>query len=243
MGEAKPLIPDCVDVNHAKQILSIYNEGKEEKAVLMVREHLSSCGACFRQFRRVNIIEEVCSGRLPDNEYLEFIEVVDRVGKERALEKQELQEIYMNFLSKAETIAEESPEDEEISLANDLYERLCDIENERDQRRESFWNNRVFSWGAVAAALTITVLSVGIMLNGPSLNSETRTEVNRELFPGYNDQTAYTPTEADKSARYQDMQQVFTDEFGLPVDKHLEKVYTGPVNNNNEILYSVSMNY
>src|SRR6056297_1571517 len=108
MGEAKPLIPDCVDVNHAKQILSIYNEGKEEKAVLMVREHLSSCGACFRQFRRVNIIEEVCSGRLPDNEYLEFIEVVDRVGKERALEKQELQEIYMNFLSKAETLAEDS---------------------------------------------------------------------------------------------------------------------------------------
>ncbi|HPF15951.1 MAG TPA: hypothetical protein P5107_03875 [Thermotogota bacterium] len=242
MSDSKPLIPDCVDVDHAIEILSIYHNGEKQKAVQMVREHLEYCAACFKQFHCVSVIEEVVTGKHADDVYLEFIEVVDRIGKNRQIEPYELEELYMDFLSGKCLDTDKGYSQEEFDTVCDFYDKLNELIQDEHQGSEKYTKHSFLTWGAVAALITVTVLSVGI-LNTSKLDLANKKAFSEQLvFPSYSEHTAYTPTE-EKSAENTTDNYIVSAQFGLPVDKELEGGYFNPVKNQQNTLFTVSMNY
>jgi hypothetical protein len=237
MSNSRPLIPDCVDVSNAVEILDIYHNGNEKKAVEMVREHLNVCAACFSQFHSVNVIEEIVTGKKADDVYLKFIEVVDKVNQDKELEEYKLEEIYIDFLSGKCSCATEEEKVEELNSANDFYDKLNElIEDENDVQNHN--RSQFFTWTAVAAVVGISILSIGF-LNTSRFGSGASTFKNVK-FPTYNEQTAYTPTSYSNK---EDFNNVLKAQFGLPVDRELENVYSRPSNEDNNILVAVRMDY
>jgi hypothetical protein len=238
MSNSRPLIPDCVDVSNAVEILDIYHTGNEKKAVEMVREHLNICAACFSQFHSVNVIDEIVTGKKADDVYLKFIKVVDRVNQDKELEVYKLEEIYIDFLSGKCSSTDDEDRVEELGVANDFYDKLNElIEDENTTQNQS--KNHIFAWGAVAAVIGISILSVGFI--GTSRfgagNERALKDIN---FPTYNEQTAYTPTSFSNKLGVAGTVKA---NFGLPVDKELENVYSNPGNEDNKILVAVRMNH
>jgi hypothetical protein len=245
MSDSKPLIPDCVDVNHAFQILEIYHNGEEKKAVQMVREHLKYCAACFKQFHCVNIIEEVVTGKQVDDVYLEFIKVVDRVGQNKQIEQYELEELYMDFLSGKCLNSDKGYSEEEYETVQDFYDKLDELIEDEQQAHERYTkHNNFFTWGAVAAVVTITVLTLGI-LNTSKVDLVNKKAFNKQIsFPSYTDQTAYTPTELQtQNVNTADENNIISAQFGLPVDRELEEGYFNPVKIRQNNLFTVSVDF
>jgi len=238
MSDSKPLIPDCVDVNHAIQILDIYHNGEKQKAVNMVREHLSYCAACFKQFHCVSVIEEVVTGKHADDVYLEFIEVVDRIGRNKKIEQYELEELYIDFLSGRCLDSDKGYSEEEYETVQDFYNKLNELIEDEEKVNEKYARHPFFAWGAVAAIVTITVLTVGI-LNTSKMDLVNNKAMNEQItFPSYSEQTAYTPTDDNTGEN-----NIISAKFGLPVDKELENGYFNPVKTKKNNLFTVSMNY
>lgn len=243
MSDSKPLIPDCVDVNHAFQILEIYHNGEEKKAVQMVREHLKYCAACFKQFHCVSVIEEVVTGKHADDVYLEFIEVVDRIGKNKQIEQYELEELYIDFLSGKCLNSDKGYSEEEYEAVQDFYDKLNELIEDEEQAHEKYTKHSFFTWGAVAAIVTITVLTVGI-LNTSKVDLVNKKAFNEQIsFPSYTDQTAYTPTKLQTQDVNTTESNIVSAQFGLPVDRELEEGYFNPVRTKQNNLFTVSMNY
>ncbi len=243
MSNSRPLIPDCVDVNHAVQILDIFHNGEKQKAVDMVREHLKNCAACFEQFHCVNVIEEVVTGRHADDVYLEFIEVVDRIGRNKQIEQYDLEELYIDFLSGKCLNTDKGYSEEEYETVCDFYDKLNELIDNQNQTTEKYTKNLFLTWGSIAALITITVLTVGI-LNTSKLDLVNKKAFSEQIiFPTYSEQTAYTPTELKGSNDNTTESNVISAQFGLPVDKELEGGYFNPVKNKKNILFTVSMNY
>lgn len=243
MNNAKPLIPDCVDVELTLKILTVYQNGEEKRAVQMVREHLSYCAACFKQFHCVSVIEEVVTGKKPDDIYLEFIEVVNRIGHNKQIEKYELEELYVDFLSGKCLNIDKGYSEEEFDVVGDFYDKLNELIEDESKADENYKRSHFFSWGAVAAIVTISVLTVGI-LNSSKLKSINSEALNQAIsFPTYSEQTAYTPTHS-KLISVDDAERSFPAvKFGLPVDEELREVYFNPVRTEKNTLFTVSMNY
>ncbi|MFP4461015.1 MAG: hypothetical protein ACOC34_03705 [Thermotogota bacterium] len=244
MSESKPLIPDCVDVNHAIQILDIYNNGDQQKAVEMVREHLKYCAACFKQFYCVSVIEELVTGRHADDVYREFIEVVDRIGRKKQIEQYELEELYIDFLSGKCLNSEKGYSEEEFDTVQDFYDKLNELIEDEQKVQEKYTKHQFFTWGAVAAAVTITVLTVGI-LNTSKVDLVNNKAFTEQIsFPSYSEQTTYTPTNfADNNRSDGTENNTISAQFGLPVDRELEEGYFNPVKTKQNNIFTVSMNY
>eukprot|EP00828_Plagiopyla_frontata_P027053 TRINITY_DN35229_c0_g1_i2.p1 TRINITY_DN35229_c0_g1~~TRINITY_DN35229_c0_g1_i2.p1 ORF type:complete len:335 (-),score=20.59 TRINITY_DN35229_c0_g1_i2:1040-1960(-) len=237
MSNSRPLIPDCVDVSDAVEILDIYHNGNEKKAVEMVREHLNFCAACFKQFHSVNVIEEIVTGKKADDVYLKFIKVVDKVNQDKELEAYKLEEIYIDFLSGKCSCAIEEERVEELNIANDFYDKLNElIEDENNAQNHS--KSHFFAWGAVAAVVGISILSIGFM-NTSRFGSGT-SALKSVKFPTYGEQTAYTPTSYSNK---ENLNSALKARFGLPVDRELENVYSHPTSEDNKILVAVRMDY
>lgn len=243
MNNTRPLIPDCVDVDHTLEILTIYQNGEEKRAVQMVREHLSYCAACFKQFHCVSVIEEVVTGKKPDDIYLEFIEVVNRIGRNKKIEKYELQELYVDFLSGKCLGMDKGYSEEEYEVVGDFYDKLNELIDGEGKTDVNYKKSHFFNWGAVAAIITISVLTVGV-LNSSKLKSINSKAFDQAIsFPTYSEQTAYTPTRS-KLISADDAQKSFPAvKFGLPVDQELREVYFNPVRTEKNTLFTVSMNY
>jgi len=243
MSDSRPLIPDCVDVSHAIQILDIYHNGEKQKAVEMVREHLKFCAACFEQFHCVSVIEEVVTGKHADDVYLEFIEVVDRIGKNKQIEQYELEELYMDFLSGKCLNEQKGYSEEEFETVSDFYDKLNELIENENQTREKYTRHQFFTWGAVAALVTITVLTVGI-LNTSKVDLVNKKAFSEQItFPSYNEQTAYTPMELEGNQSNPEDNNIISAQFGLPVDREFEDGYFNPVKTKKNTLFTVSMNY
>ncbi|HOO32687.1 MAG TPA: hypothetical protein PK466_08995 [Thermotogota bacterium] len=237
MSNSSPLIPDCVDVSNAVEILNIYHNGNEKKAVEMVREHLNVCAACFSQFHSVNVIEEIVTGKKADDVYLKFIKVVDRVNQNKELEVYKLEEIYIDFLSGKCSDADDGERVEELNVANDFYNKLNElIEDENTVQNQG--KNQFFTWGAVAAVVGISILSIGL-ISTSKFGSGNKNALNVK-FPTYNEQTAYTPIPFSSNF---DMNGTLKTKFGLPVDRELENIYSNPVSEDNKIVVAVKMDY
>src|SRR6056297_340219 len=246
MSISKPLIPDCVDVNHAFQILEIYHNGEAQKAVQMVREHLQHCAACFKQFHCVGVIEEVVTGKHADDVYLEFIEVVDRIGRNKQIEQYELEELYLDFISGKCSDSNNGYSEEEYETVQDFYDKLNElIEDEKQiegkrQTQHKYTKHQFLRWGAVAAVITITVLTVSIM-NTAKVDLVNKKAYNELIsFPSYAEQTSYTPTDVQRNNNENNM---ISAQFGLPVDRELEEGYFNPVKTKQNNFFTVSMNY
>ncbi|MEA1885338.1 MAG: hypothetical protein U9N62_12605 [Thermotogota bacterium] len=243
MSDSESLIPDCVDLNNAFQILEIYHNGEEKRAIQMVREHLKYCAACFRQFHCVSVIEEVVTGKHADDVYLEFIKVVDRIGKNKQIEQYELEELYIDFLSGKCLNSDKGYSEEEYEAVQDFYDKLNELIEDEEQLHEKYTKHHFFTWGAVAAIVTITVLTVGI-LNTSRVDLVNKKAFNEQIsFPSYTDQTAYTPTELQTQGVNTAESNIVSAQFGLPVDRELEEGYFNPVRTKQNNLFTVSMNY
>jgi hypothetical protein len=237
MSNSRPLIPDCVDVSGAVEILSVYHNGKEKEAVEMVREHLNVCAACFGQFHSINVIEEIVTGKKADDVYLKFIKVVDQVNQNKELEAYKLEEIYIDFLSGKCSCANDEEKVEELDVANDFYNKLNEL-IEDENAAQSQGKNQFFAWGAVAAVIGISILSIGFI--GTSRFGSGNKDALNVNFPTYGEQTAYTPTSI--SSKF-DMSGALKANFGLPVDKDLRNIYSNPVSEDNKIVVAVKMDY
>jgi len=243
MTDSKPLIPECVDVNHTIQILDIYHNGEQQKAVEMVREHLRYCAACFEQFHCVSVIEEVVTGKHADDVYLEFIEVVDRIGKNKQIEQYELEELYVDFLSGRCLNEQKGYSEEEYETVGAFYDKLNELIEEEKHTQEKYTRHHFFTWGAVAALVTITVLTVGI-LNTSKVDLVNKKAFNEQItFTSYSEQTAYTPTQLKASQDNDSDSNIISAQFGLPVDREFEDGYFNPVKTKKNTLFTVSMNY
>jgi hypothetical protein len=201
----------------------------------MVRDHLNVCAACFSQFHSVNVIEEIVTGKKADDVYLEFIKVVDKVSQNKELEAYKLEEVYIDFLSGRCSCAYDEEKVEELNIANDFYDKLNElIEDENTAQNQS--KSQFFAWGAVAAVIGISILSIGF-ISTSRLGSGNKDALNVK-FPTYGEQTAYTPTSFSNNF---DMNGALKANFGLPVDQELKNIYSNPVSEDNKIVVAVKM--
>ena len=72
--------------------------------------------------------------------------------------------IYLDFLSGKCSCAHDEERVEELDIANDFYDKLNElIEDENAAQNQS--RNQYFAWGAVAAVIGISILSIGVSLD------------------------------------------------------------------------------
>jgi len=143
----------------------------------------------------------------------------------------------IDFLSGKCSCAIEEERVEELNIANDFYDKLNElIEDENNAQNHS--KSHFFAWGAVAAVVGISILSIGFM-NTSKFGSGT-SALKSVKFPTYGEQTAYTPTSYSNK---ENLNSALKARFGLPVDRELENVYSHPTSEDNKILVAVRMDY